>query len=90
MRIAQYTWYDAWWLAAFAEARAVIAKTSPAVLDDFLAAIEPLKTSPTFETRVVDPLLDADELASVRGTIAGLTRADLDLATSRRHGASGA
>ena len=79
MRITQYPWYDSWWLSAHADARGIIARSHPAVLDDFVSAIEPLKTSPEFETRVVDAVFDADELASARAEIAGLTRADLDL-----------
>lgn len=89
MRITQYSWYDAWWLAAFAEARAVIAKTSPAVLDGFLAAVEPLRTSPDFEPVVVDDLLPAPRLEEVKAQIRAPDLAALDadgLAEARRFG----
>ena len=89
MRIAQYSWYDAWWLAAFAEARAVIAKASPAVLDDFLAALEPLRTSPGFEPVVVEELLRPPRLAEVKGQIRAPDLAALDadgLAEASRFG----
>jgi hypothetical protein len=83
--VSLYPWYDSWWLATLANARAALA-SSPAVLERFDRDIEALRTRPSFTTRVVDGLLDEATRAKVAELIASLPLAELDLSEARTFG----
>jgi hypothetical protein len=80
-----YPWYDSWWLADLAKARAALAST-PAVLERFDRDIDLLRTRPSFTTRVVDGVLDDETRTRVAELVASLRPADLDLSEAQSFG----
>ena len=85
-RKAAYRWYDSWWLASYIEAQAIIERRKPEALADFLRALEPLQTRPSFRTTLLDQPFDADTLDAVRKVVKSLRPSDLELHEARAFG----
>jgi len=82
----RYPWYDAIWLARYVEAKAILRRVRPAALAGFVEALRPLRTRADFrERRVARPFDDA-ALAALRGVVAALRPADLELHEARAFG----
>ena len=81
-----YPWYDSWWLASYFEAQTIIRRLKPEALADFIRALEPLQTNPTFRTTLLDQPFDADTLDAVRKVVKSLRPSDLELHEARAFG----
>ena len=85
-RTTPYPWYDSWWLASYFGAQTIIRRLKPEALADFIRALEPLQTNPTFRTTLLDQPFDADTLDAVRKVVKSLRPSDLELHEARAFG----
>lgn len=85
-RNAPYPWYDSWWLGKYLEAQAIIERVRPDVLPDFIRALAPLQTAPSFRTTVLEQPFDAETLGAVRDVVKNLRPTDLELHEARKFG----
>lgn len=67
-----HPWYDSVWLARYVAAKTLIAQIRPAMLADFVAAFEPLRTRKDFKVVDVPKVFDDDTLAAIRRSIEAL------------------
>jgi hypothetical protein len=81
-----YRWYDSLWLELYTEAKRRLARSNPAVLDRFVAAMDVFRTRPDFAVQKIDRVLDDAAWRQVHATIAALRPDELDLAEAASFG----
>ena len=73
----RFSWYDSKFLRQFEAARKFIGRVRPDRLDDFVSAFGVLRTDPTFQTKLLDPVFEADTFEAVVETIHALPKVSL-------------
>jgi hypothetical protein len=82
----RFPWYDSNWLASYVEAKAIVAHHNPGQLSEFIAAFNPLRTQPDFETRKLAGVFGDAAMADIRETIRGLEFTRLELHEAQSFG----
>ncbi len=82
-RSSRFPWYDSLWLQDYESALDLIGRHAPERLDEFVAACSVFVTDPSFETTVIEHLVDDDTLSEIRKVIVGLDPAALELHEAR-------
>jgi hypothetical protein len=74
-----FPWYDAYWLAAYERAKAILAVARPGMLGDFVRAFDVFRTRPDFRPVLFERLFDEGTLTEIRRVAATLARGQLEL-----------
>ena len=67
-----YPWYDSHWLAAYNEAKEIIAESNPKQLENFLKTFKPLKTRPDFDVIKLPDVLSPETIEQSKALIKNL------------------
>ena len=73
----RFNWYDSKFLRQFEAARRFIAVIRPDRLDEFVSAFDVLRTDPTFQTKLLEPVFDPDTFREVIETVHALPKVSL-------------
>lgn len=81
-----YPWYDAWWLADYARARAILARERPDMLALFERSLNVLEAPADFVVPRLDGVFDEPTLETIRHTLASLGLEQLETHEAKQFG----
>ena len=76
---AKFPWYDSLWLQQYVAAKDFLTEHYPVKMEEFEQAMQPLRTRPDFETKLLSGVIDAAMLVRIKETLASLKPAVLEL-----------
>ncbi len=79
-------WYDSYWLHRYLLAKNFLKRQHPSRVDDFVEAFRPLRTRSAFREKLVEGVLDAAELESMRSVARALPLEQLEMHEVATHG----
>ncbi len=86
MMDSKIKWYDSVWLSKYLAAKALISKSYPSQLEEFVERFRVLRTNPDFTIKEFPCLLDRDALDLVKQTITEIPMSEVDLSEVRQFG----
>lgn len=81
-----YPWYDAWWLADYARARAILTRDRPEMLAPFERALAVFEAPRDFAVSTLDHVFDEPTLETIRGTLASLRLEQIESHEAKQFG----
>lgn len=82
----RYPWYDSWWLELYVRAKEFIGQNHAQRLDDFIRALEPLRTRQDFELRRLEGFFSAAQEATIRRAFQSIVPDQLELHEVKSYG----
>lgn len=84
--MSEFPWYDSWWLDRFVRAKRFISAHRPARLAEFVRAMEPLRTRPDFQLKLLERLPGNDQAETILAAYRSIRQEQLELHELGSHG----